>query len=387
MYKVCFVTTVSITLKSFVLELAKFMHETGNFEIHFVCDNDEEFKASLPPYIHYHPVSMKRGISFDGLRVIKELIRLFKEEKFDLVQYSTPNASCYASVAARVAKVPVRLYCQWGIVYVGFTGFKRFIFKAIEKMVCFNSTCIRPDSSGNLNFGISEGLYSREKGAVIWNGSACGVNLKKFDISKKDIFRAEIREKHQIPQDAFVYVVVGRINKDKGINELLWAAKEINELKEDAYLLMVGDLENEQLLDAELLGWSQNNERVIYCGFSNEVEKYLAAADVYLLASYREGFGTSVIEAEAMGVTVVVTNIPGPTNAMLKNETGLVVPKGDAKALFNAMRYLYENRDRVIQFGKCGAEFAASSFEQNELFRQIIKDRENMLNSAGETNG
>ena len=115
MYKVCFVTTASITLKSFVLELADAMHKTGSFEIHFICDNDDEFKSLLPSYIHYHPVPMKRGISFDGIKVIGKLRRLFKQEKFDLVQYSTPNASCYASIAARVAKIPVRLYCQWDL--------------------------------------------------------------------------------------------------------------------------------------------------------------------------------------------------------------------------------------------------------------------------------
>ena len=387
MYKVCFVTTVSITLKSFVLELADAMHKTGNFEIHFVCDNDDEFKASLPAYIHYHPISMKRGISFDGISVIRKLKRLFKQERFDLVQYSTPNASLYASYAAKRARIPVRLYCQWGIVYVGFNGIKRKIFKTIEKFVCRNSTRIEPDSKSNLNFGISQGLYKEEKGTVIWNGSACGVNLKKFDISKKDAFRAEIRSKYNIPEDALVYIFVGRMNRDKGINELFSASKNLIEQKDNAYLLMVGDMEGEQLLDSELLAWSKSCERVIYCGFTNQVEKYLGAADVYVLSSYREGFGTSVIEAEAMGVPVIVTEIPGPINAMLKDKTGLVVPKMDASALFDAMLCLYEDREKIVDFGKSGAEFAASSFEQTELLRQIIADRENMLNAVGGKNG
>ena len=254
-------------------------------------------------------------------------------------------------------------------------------------MVCRNSTRIEPDSISNLNFSISEGLYTKEKGAVIWNGSACGVNLKKFDISKRDVFKAEIRQKYEIPQDALVYIFVGRIGRDKGINELLVAAEKMNELKEDTYLLLVGELENEQFLDKRLLNWSQNQKRVIYCGFTNEVEKYLAAADVYLLPSYREGFGTTVIEAESMGLATIVTDIPGPINAMLKNETGLVVPKADADALFKSMLYLYDNRDKIIKFAKCGAEFAATSFEQEELFRQIILDRENMLKSVSGTNG
>lgn len=124
MYKICFVTTISLTLKSFVLELAKYLHATGDFEIHFVCDHDAEFEKTLPEYIHYNPISMKRGISFDGLKAIREMKKYFKQEKFDLIQYSTPNASCYASIAAKQAKIPCRLYCQWGIAYVGFQGIK-----------------------------------------------------------------------------------------------------------------------------------------------------------------------------------------------------------------------------------------------------------------------
>lgn len=384
MFKVCFVTTASITLKSFVLSLADAMNKTGNFEIHFVCDNDDEFKNSLPSYIHYHPIAMKRGISFDGLKVISALIRLFKQEKFDLVQYSTPNASCYASIAAKIAKIPVRLYSQCGILYVGFSGIKRIIFKTIEKLVCSLSTNVEPVSVSNLEFGISEGLYKIEKGNVVWNGSSSGVDLQKFDISQKDVFRADIRKKHNIPQDAFVYEFVGRINRDKGINELFCAARRLIALKEDAYLFMVGDFENEKLLDAELLGWSKSSPKVIYCGYTDEVEKYLAAADVFVFPSYREGFGSSIIEAEAMGVPVVVTDIPGPIDAMLKNETGMVVPKKDAEALYKAMLHLYENRDKISDFGRRGAEFATGSFEQGELFRQIITNRENMLTNDGE---
>lgn len=111
-----------------------------------------------------------------------------------MVQYSTPNASLYAALAAKLAGVPVRLYCQWGMAYVGFHGIKRVIFKRIEKLVCTLSTWVEPDSFGNLKFSHAEGLYPENKGSVIWNGSASGVNLNKFDNSQKPVWRAEIRE-------------------------------------------------------------------------------------------------------------------------------------------------------------------------------------------------
>ena len=129
--KICFVTTTPITLKAFVLEFAKYLHETAGAEVSFICDTDEEFAKSLPSYIHYFPVPMKRGISLSGIKATREMKKIFKREQFDIVQYSTPNAAFYASIASKSAKVPVRLYCQWGMAYVGMQGVKRGIFTFI----------------------------------------------------------------------------------------------------------------------------------------------------------------------------------------------------------------------------------------------------------------
>ncbi|MBO5402304.1 MAG: glycosyltransferase family 4 protein [Clostridia bacterium] len=382
MYKICFVTTVSLTLKSFVLELAKAMHATGDFEIHFVCDYDQEFENMLPEYIHYRPISMKRGISFDGLRAIFEMYRYFKSEKFDLVQYSTPNASCYASIAAKLANVPCRLYCQWGIAYVGFRGLKRSVFKQIEKTVCRLSTRVEPDSFGNLRFSHAEKLYKPDKSCVIWNGSASGVNLKKFDIKQKTTWKTEIREKYGIPRDAVVYIFIGRITRDKGINELFAATKELIEQNNDAYLLLVGNVEKRESVDAVLYNWSLNEPRVVYCGYTNEVEKYLAASDVYLLPSYREGFGSAVVEAEAMGVPVIVSDIPGPTDAMINEKTGLLTPKADADALYVKVFRLYNDNKLREEYGRNGEAFARTRFEQTKLFDKIIVDRREMIENS-----
>ncbi len=375
MFKVCFITTISLTLKSFVLELAKAMYETGDFEIHFVCDYDEDFEKILPTYIHYKPISMKRGVSYDGIKAIGEMIKYFKNEKFDLVQYSTPNASCYASIAAKLAGVPCRLYCQWGIAYVGFQGIKRKIFKQIEKMVCKCSTIVEPDSFGNLHFSHAEKLYNVDKSCVIWNGSASGVNLSKFDITQKSEWRKAIRRKYSIPQDTIVYIFIGRITKDKGVNELFEAIKLMINQHQDVYLLLVGNVEKCELVDRELYQWTQEEARVIYCGYTNEAEKYLAASDVYLLPSYREGFGSAVVEAEAMGVPVIVTDIPGPTDAMQRDRTGLVVVKGEVSSLYEAMERMYSHEDMRIAMGKTAHEFASTNFEQRELFKKIIENR------------
>ena len=382
MYKICFVTTISLTLKSFVLELSKAMHETGKFEIHFICDYDADFENMLPEYIHYKPISMKRGISLDGINAIFQMKNYFKEEQFDLVQYSTPNAACYASIAAKLANVPRRLYCQWGIAYVGFQGIKRKIFKLIEKIVCKCSTKIEPDSFGNLCFSHQEGLYKESNSCVIWNGSASGVNLQKFDISHKTEWKNEIRSKYDIPQNAVVYVFIGRITRDKGINELFEASKQMLETHSNTYLLLVGSQEVNQNVDETLYQWSKTFDRVVYCGYTNEVEKYLAASDIYLLPSYREGFGSAVVEAEAMGVPVIVSDIPGPTDAMINEKTGILTPKADAESLYKNMRFLYNNQELREIYGENGHIYVKESFEQKQLFEKIIEDRLEMINKT-----
>lgn len=378
MKKICFVTTVSITLKAFILETAKYIHNNTDWDITFLCDYDEDFANSLPEYIHYIPVSMERGISISGIKAMIEMEKIFKREKFDLIQYSTPNASLYASIAGKLAKVPVRLYCQWGMVFVGFTGIKRKIFKLEEKLVCKLSTWIEPDSKSNLDFAHSEGLYPENKGSVIWNGSACGVDLSKFDISKKSEYREKIREEYNIPQNAYVFGFVGRITRDKGINELLSAYKQLK--SEDTYLLMVGSEEIDENIDKSLFDWSKNDAHIVYTGRTNVVEQYLSAMDCYILPSYREGFGMGVVEAEAMGVPVIVTDIPGPTDAMIKNETGLIVKKADVDTLVDAMKKLLNDEQLCKIYGVNAVDFAKNNFEQKKLFEHILEDRKRLLN-------
>lgn len=379
MKKICYITTISGTLKAFVMPIAEYIHSNTDWKIYMICNPTEEFVEALPPYIHLINLPMERGISFRAFKDIINLAKIFKKEKFDLIQYSTPNASFYAAIAGFLAKIPVRLYCQWGMAYVGFSGFKRKIFKVVEKLVCKLSTWIEPDSRGNLEFSYSEKLYKASKSSVIWNGSASGINLEKFDISKRAEYKQEIRKMLEIADDMFVYVFIGRITRDKGINELFEAFSSLEKIYKDVCLLMVGPEELDENVNKDLYEHSKNSDKVIYAGYTNCVEKYLAAADCYVLPSYREGFGMSVVEAEAMGLPVIVTDIPGPTNAMKNNETGIIVKKADVVSLLEGMEYLYNNRDLVESFGNSGANFAKECFDQKEFSKFVLEDRKRLL--------
>lgn len=379
MKKICFITTISITIEEFILKTAIYLHENTDWDISFICDYDSDFEKKLPNYFHYYPVRMKRGISFFGIKSMLEIIKIFKREKFDLIQYSTPNASLYAALAGFITKIPIRLYCQWGIAYISSSGIKRKIFKYIEKLVCKLSTWIEPDSYSNLEFAHNEKLYPRDKGSVIWNGSACGIDLIKFDCRKFCSYREEIRTKLNIKNNEFVFGFVGRITGDKGINELFFAFQKLLEENKNIKIILVGREEIGRTVNRKLYIWSKKNNNVIYCGYTNEVEKYLCAMDCYILPSYREGFGMGIIEAEAMGVPVIVTNIPGPIDAMKKDFTGLVINKKDVKALYQAMKEMITNTVRREYFKSNCIDFVKINFEQNQFFYYIKKDREMLL--------
>lgn len=377
MKKICFVTTIYGTYCAFLKSFATYLHETGEYDIYLICNEEDCIIDDIQDFVTYLPVKMDRGVSLSAFSSIRAITKIIKENKFDIVQYSTPNASLYASIAGKLAKIPVRLYCQWGMVFVGFEGIKRKIFKMEEKLVCKLSTWIEPDSNSNLNFAHSEGLYPENKGSVIWNGSASGVSLEKFDISKKEEYRNQIRTQYNIPDNAFVYGFVGRITRDKGINELLEAYRDI--MTDNSYLMMVGNEELDNNINMELFNWSKNNDQVIYTGQTNVVEQYLSAMDVYILPSYREGFGSGVIEAEAMGLPVIVSDIPGPTDAMVKNETGLVVKKADIDSLKSAMLEIRNNENMRECMAEKAYTFAKDNFEQQNLFEYILRDRKRLL--------
>ena len=379
MKKICFITTVHGTLRSFVLPTVRFLLEETDWDITLVCNYNKEFERTLPENVHFHPIAMERGISISGIKAMLEMTAFFRKEKFDLIQYSTPNASFYAALAGKMARVPVRLYCQWGIAYVGFSGIKRRIFKLIEKTICRLSTWIEPDSTGNLLFSHAEGLYPQTKGSVIWNGSASGVNLDKFDYEQKNSWRENIRRKYEIPESSIVLLFIGRITGDKGINELFEAVKRIMNQRNDVFLFLVGNIEKEESIADYNLLWAKNHENVIFCGYSYSVEKYIAASDIYVLPSYREGFGSAVVEAEAMGTPVIVTDIPGPTDAMIKNVTGLTVQMKNAEDLYTALNTLIDDSELRRSLGNNGREYAVRNFEQKELCRHILEDRKRLL--------
>ena len=385
MKKICIITTMWSSINNWI---KPFLNEYANrgVDVSIVCNMDAEYEKKLKeeyPFVHTYPIPFPRGISvFGSLKSIRLLTKLFKKEKFDMVQYSTPNASMYGAVASKLEKIPVRLYCQWGMVYVTMSGIKRKVFKTIERMVCCLSTQIQPDSEGNLQFCREQGFYDESKSLVIWNGSAKGLDLTAFDVSKKAEYSKEIKEKYNIPEDVPVIGFVGRLGKEKGCNELFRSFKALKEQFSTLKLLFVGPIEKEDTIEPELLEYFFGCDDIIKTDRVTNVEKYISAMDVFVLPSYREGFGMSVIEASAMEVPVVVTEYPGPSSAMEEGVTGISVPVKDSDALTIAVADLLENREKSLAMGRAGRIFVEQNFEQKEFIKRYMENRMNLLGIA-----
>lgn len=380
MKKLCFITTTSLTLKTFVLDTAAYLHEHGEYEITFICDTDDSLPALLPPYIRYLPVPMKRGMHLDGLRTIRELRRIFRRERFDLVQYATPNAALYASIAARQAGVPLRVYCQWGIRYVGMQGGMRRLFRSLERSVCRRSTHIRAVSPKNRQFSIEERLYPADKAVVLGQGGTIGVDLSLYSLDRKAEWRQSVREQYGLLKTV-VFGFVGRISRDKGCGELLLAFRRLAAEYPQARLLFIGDREAETGIDPELFDWALDSGQVLFTGpiDKSQLCRMYAAIDIYVHPTYREGFGMVLQEAGAMACAILTTAIPGASEVMEQDVSCLLVPPRDARELEGQMRRLLADPALRERLGEAARRRVESCFDRRDMLRRQWQDYQTLL--------
>lgn len=373
---ICIVTTVEVTLSSFVIPAARVMKENG-WDVTLACNMSEKFLAEYSKEFTCINVPMSRGSSFmDLLKMPFYFKQLFKQGKYDIVQYATPNAALYASLGARWAGVKKRLYCQWGIRYVGFSGFQRVIFKAIEKLTCRNSTHIRPASWKNLEFAVVEGLYKREKAAAIGDGGTIGIDMKQFDVNMKPTNKQIVLEQYPQLKDKLVYSFVGRLNRDKGVFELLEAFQRLSSESQNVALLQIGDMEGKLPPHLEDV---RKNPSVILTGWTNDVPKYISASDVLVHPSYREGFSMVIQQAMAMEIPVVTTDIPGPSEVIEPNVSGLLAKARDVETLYNCMKWMLDHPLEREQMGKEGRKRCEEKFNRERMLRLTLEDREDIL--------
>lgn len=376
MNKICYILTVPVTVRAFFIPQLKYLSENG-FDVSVICSSDDSLQSELGEKIHFIPVDMPRGLSiFKSISVIRKLIKIFKQESFNFIQYSTPNAALYGAIAAKICRVKIRNYHLMGFRYLGAKGILKVILKFLEKITCRLSTSIECVSKSNLELGVAEGIFAKNKATVVWNGSTGGIDLDRFSIENRTEWRNEIRNKLGYSKNDFIYGFVGRITKDKGIDELLEAFLNSTH---NAKLLMVGEFENEQELNHDLLSNAKSNNQIKFVGAVNDVEKYFAAIDMLVLPSYREGFGNVVIESAAMGTPAIVSDIPGPRDAVIPNKTAILVPPNNTMALENIFSTV--SKETIKSLGKEAADFSKNNFDQNILNKYILERKNYLLSN------
>lgn len=374
--KICCITTIDSTLIAFVAD-AMYQFVDKGFDVTLVCSDTTRVRKLKGDAFKYVNIPMKRGISFSDILVAPwRFYKLFKQEQFDFVQYATPNASLYASIGAWLAKIPIRLYCQWGIRYVGYTGIMRYILRALEKITCTLSTHICAASQKNLDYSVKQRLYKVNKAEIIGDGGTIGVDMAKFNISMKKLYRDDIRSKYPNMGENIVFCSVGRMSRDKGSVETLAAFNMLLRDRDDVILLMIGESENIQF---ENLINRYKSDRVIFTGHTDEVYKYMAASDVMLHPSYREGFSMVIQEAMAMGLPVITTNIPGPSEVIENNVTGILVEPRDIMSLYDAMKRFVIDREMAVNMGNAGRKRCERLFNRERMLRLTFEHRMKLI--------
>ena len=371
----CALTTLSLNLRAFVLPSALYLADKG-YDVTVGCKRDDHFAQSLAGKpVKYLPLGIERGFSVKGTIVgIWQLYRFFRRNKIQMVEYGTENVSFCGAVASWLARVPVRIYNHWGARYVGYPkGLVRSFSFFIEKTTARLSTDIRQASELNRQMCINDGVYPAEKVKVLGYGGTVGADFSRFDIQKKSQYSLFVRAKLGIGPDDFVFGDVCWIRKDKGSNELIEAFRRIH--RRDAWLLLVGDIYKDDPVEEELMNWAMASDRVIFTGRVLDVEHYVAAMDVLVHPSYREGLGLVLQEAGAMGVPCITTDILGPKEFGIPGETGLLVKKADADDLYDKMMYFYQDRSRLESFSKAVYTMVKERYERGVMLERIGEDR------------
>lgn len=365
-------------MNSFIIPAMEYFVENGH-DVTLVCSMSEEFMKKNSTKFRCVNIPMKRGIAIgDMFKVPLKFWRLFKKEKFDYVQYATTNASVYASIPAKICGIRTRVYCQWGLLYVGYEGLKRKIFKCVEKFLCFNSTHITVASKKNLQFAVAEGLMDKEKASVIGDGGTVGVDLSVFDISLRNAYKSLVHLQYPMLIGKTVFGYVGRIETDKGVGELLDAFLQLN--NSNYALLLIGNFDElRSNIDSETIQKARESGSVIFHGFTCEVPKYMSAIDILVHPTYREGFSMVVQQAMAMGAAIITTDIPGPSEVIVDGDSGILVPTHSSDALAKAMTYLGKDIDKREQMARAALARVSTLFNRQRMLELTYQDRLRMM--------
>ena len=316
------------------------------------------------------PLGIRRKVSpLHDLLVLWQLYRLFRRERFDIVHSIMPKTGLLAMLAALLAGVPVRMHTFTGQVWATKRGWKRSALKLFDRVIAACATHVLADSPSQRDFLVAEGVLPRGKGEVIAHGSICGVDARRFHPDAQA--HAAVRAELGIAAAQRIVLFLGRLNRDKGILDLAQAFAALAAQRGDVSLVLVGAEENVSFAEVRQACGLYGN-RVHRIDFSPVPERYMAAADIFCLPSYREGFGQVIIEAAACGVTTVASRIYGITDAVEDGVTGKLFPAGDVAALTAALAALLDDDALRARMGEAARARALERFASAKITAELI---------------
>lgn len=376
------ITTAPVSMRLLLAGQPAFMKGKG-FDVTLISADGQDWK-DIPHLEDYsvHIVCMARKIDLiKDIKALWKLIRLFRTIKPDIVHSHTPKAGLLAMLAARISGVPVRMHTVAGLPLMESTGLLRKVLILAEKGTYRCASMVYPNSYRLRDFILKERFISPIKLSVIANGSSNGIDTAYFE--KTETLRSAAtgwRAEHGISLRAPVFIFIGRIVKDKGINELLGAFDGLSGVLPDVVLLLVGSFEDDlDPVDARSRNIIGANPRVIHAGFQKDVRLFLSVADILVFPSYREGFPNVPMQAGCFGLPSIVTDINGCNEIIEDGVNGLIVPPKNEKALAEAMERM--TLDQALRT-RCAANARpriVDRYQQSAVWDALYLEYERLL--------
>lgn len=379
--KIVRITTVPQSLAGLLTGQLSFMNR--HFEIIGISSPDPQLQEIKDKEgIDTYGVEMTRQITpIKDLLALWELFKILKKEKPLVVHTHTPKAGALGMLAAYFAKIPFRLHTVAGLPLMEAKGFKRWVLDFVEKITYYCATGVYPNSIGLQNFIIQEHFCSKSKLKVIGKGSSNGIDTIFFSKNLIDSdLQSLLRQKYNINKQHTVFCFIGRMVGDKGINELVAAYCKLYEFDRNARLLLVGPFEKE--LD-QLLPLTekkiQSHPGIIWEDWQNDVRPFFAISDVFTFPSYREGFPNVLLQAGAMDLPCIATDINGCNEIIEDGINGLIIPPKNEEALYSAMEDLLVSKEKRKMLTHTSRQIIIDRYERQFVWDELLKEYQNIL--------
>ncbi len=375
-------TTVPISLHKLLQGQPQFMQQNGFKVILASASGKEVAQVEKETGLRVHILPLTRKISpLTDLKALWKTYRLIKKYRPDIVHTHTPKAGIVGMLAAKLAGVPVRMHTVAGMPLLEAKGIQRSILNLVEKLTYWSATQVYPNSYGLQAIIIQNQLAKPDKLKVIAEGSSNGIdtaffNPKHFSAGQKENLKKQLGIK---PEDT-VFVFVGRLVGDKGINELVNAFETLFKEYPNIKLLLVGNEEPAlDPLQEKTHKIIHSHPNIITTGWVDDVRPYLAIADIFVFPSYREGFPNVVMQAGAMGLPAIVTDINGCNEIITDRLNGLIIPPKEEEALYRAMKLLLEDKKLRMQLAQNARPNIEAKYKQEVVWQALLEEYKRLL--------